>query len=466
MALAQLASEPTARNSKRFPVKANGDVRLRSVLSINNSGIWEYRVSYRALPPKAISSSVELSSKWSSTLLNWLPKKEEMMAGGASLAPRRCVGCSWWKLSAIRCGGIQPSGCWRWTWWNAGSLPSLSRSHQQGTGICTEWPVVVFTEPLTPLNGFRAAYTEPCVRATFRINDMMSMLWSTARLHSSKKSEPIQTGWELPRCDVSSPEYQFQCLDFKVFHESCHTGGDSAEVMVFQLLVLEARVPSAYVLSATGSGRAAYKPSSPGSIPVPIPSKPSLFYIRVEIVANVYCCFVDCTEGFQQRSFVVEWFTGIGNKDGWNAQLSSTTNTGDEGSHALYPRASKVLRIPRSGKDEASGSCCTRIFGRILPSCHLFRRVLRMHRVFGCSFCQWLEPVSIMGSTSSLAHRFIPAATSSAMSLSILVPRCPWHPPVGHKRCWADTWTFFHGWTRISRNIHSDGRQVSHGLRL
>ena len=30
---------------------------------------------------------------------------------------------------------------------------------------------------------------------------------------------------------------QFQCLDFQVFHESCHTGRDGPEVMVFQLLV-------------------------------------------------------------------------------------------------------------------------------------------------------------------------------------------------------------------------------------
>ena len=32
-------------------------------------------------------------------------------------------------------------------------------------------------------------------------------------------------------------------------------------------------------------------------------------------------------------------------------------NAGDEGSQALYPRASKVLRIPPFGKEEASGSC-------------------------------------------------------------------------------------------------------------
>ena len=39
IAPAQLASDPTARNSKRLPVKANGEVLLRSVLSTNISGI-------------------------------------------------------------------------------------------------------------------------------------------------------------------------------------------------------------------------------------------------------------------------------------------------------------------------------------------------------------------------------------------------------------------------------------------
>ena len=41
MAAAQLAEEPTARNSKRLPVKANGEVRLRSVLSSSSVGICE-----------------------------------------------------------------------------------------------------------------------------------------------------------------------------------------------------------------------------------------------------------------------------------------------------------------------------------------------------------------------------------------------------------------------------------------
>ena len=39
IALAQLAEDPTARNSNLLPVKAKGEVRLRSVLSISSSGM-------------------------------------------------------------------------------------------------------------------------------------------------------------------------------------------------------------------------------------------------------------------------------------------------------------------------------------------------------------------------------------------------------------------------------------------
>ncbi len=37
----------------------------------------------------------------------------------------------------------------------------------------------------------------------------------------------------------------------------------------------------------------------------------------------------------------------------------SIIKAGEEGSHAVYPLASKVTLIPPLGKEEASGSCCT-----------------------------------------------------------------------------------------------------------
>ena len=57
MAAAQLDEEPAARNSKRLPVKANGEVRLRSVVSRRISGI-------RPIPNLRVvfSSAVILSS--------------------------------------------------------------------------------------------------------------------------------------------------------------------------------------------------------------------------------------------------------------------------------------------------------------------------------------------------------------------------------------------------------------------
>ena len=91
IALAQLASDPTARNSKRFPVNAKGEVRFRSVLSISNSGICGMSSFMPCLPLRLIRSSFVLSSMCSNTCESCLPRKEEMMAGGASLAPSRCA---------------------------------------------------------------------------------------------------------------------------------------------------------------------------------------------------------------------------------------------------------------------------------------------------------------------------------------------------------------------------------------
>ena len=77
---------PTARNSKRLPVKANGLVRLRSPASLGSVGsVSTPMVSVPfafelVAPPFAICSKTSVSCS---------PRKIEMIAGGASLAPRR-----------------------------------------------------------------------------------------------------------------------------------------------------------------------------------------------------------------------------------------------------------------------------------------------------------------------------------------------------------------------------------------
>ena len=91
----QLADDPTARNSKRLPVKAKGEVRLRSVLSSSSSGMWAMPSLKPAWSSTWMDSSEVLDSILSSTSLSWRPRKTEMMAGGASLAPRR------WALVAL-----------------------------------------------------------------------------------------------------------------------------------------------------------------------------------------------------------------------------------------------------------------------------------------------------------------------------------------------------------------------------
>ena len=89
MALAQLAEDPTARNSNLFPVNANGEVRLRSVLSINSSGmlLWMSILSILSSCSSIFSDTLSFTS--CKTLVRYCPIKTEMIAGGASFAPKR-----------------------------------------------------------------------------------------------------------------------------------------------------------------------------------------------------------------------------------------------------------------------------------------------------------------------------------------------------------------------------------------
>ena len=78
--------DPSARNSNLLPVKANGEVRLRSppcIGSGGSTGVPRPRTPFSVDPsplPDAIASNAFSSSA---------PRKIEMIAGGASFAPRR-----------------------------------------------------------------------------------------------------------------------------------------------------------------------------------------------------------------------------------------------------------------------------------------------------------------------------------------------------------------------------------------
>ena len=99
---AQFWLEPGARNSNLLPVKAKGEVRLRSVASRGRGG----RVS---TPTRRVGvwppAAREPFSMRSITPVSSSPRKMERMEGGASFAPRR------WSLPAPAVAARRMSAC-------------------------------------------------------------------------------------------------------------------------------------------------------------------------------------------------------------------------------------------------------------------------------------------------------------------------------------------------------------------
>ena len=188
IAVEQLALEPSARNSKRLPTKAKGEVRLRSVLSTRISGICGISSFTPCFPPIAVSSSELELATVSINSLNSLPKKEEIMAGGASCPPRRCEFVALMILALSK-------PLWRYTPTKVSTTKVRKRSVSSGV-LPGEWritPVSVVSDqllclplPLTPAKGFSCnKQRKPCLRAMLRMSDTSNILWSTAKLHSS-----------------------------------------------------------------------------------------------------------------------------------------------------------------------------------------------------------------------------------------------------------------------------------------
>src|SRR3954470_5250578 len=148
-----LAEEPTARNSNLLPVNANGDVRLRSPASFGSGGrtltpVWNMPPCLDDLaPPFSICSKTSLSCS---------PRKIEMIAGGASLAPRR------WSLWAdaidrrrislyLATARITAAQNTRNCALSCGLSPGFSRFSPVSLDIDQ---LLCLPEPLMPANGF------------------------------------------------------------------------------------------------------------------------------------------------------------------------------------------------------------------------------------------------------------------------------------------------------------------------
>ena len=103
---AQFCEEPGARNSNLLPVKANGEVRLRSVVSFGSAGSESTPRRIRLFLRGSSSSFTFTScSMASSTPFSSSPRNTEMIAGGASFAPRR------WSLPAPAVVSRRMSAC-------------------------------------------------------------------------------------------------------------------------------------------------------------------------------------------------------------------------------------------------------------------------------------------------------------------------------------------------------------------
>ena len=79
--------EPSARNSNLLPVKANGLVRLRSPPCFGS--VRQHRRAEAEEVARVADGSVPVVAIAPNTRSSSAPRNTEMIAGGASLAPRR-----------------------------------------------------------------------------------------------------------------------------------------------------------------------------------------------------------------------------------------------------------------------------------------------------------------------------------------------------------------------------------------
>ena len=145
--------DPTARNSNLLPVNANGEVRLRSPPCIGRCGSAvepSLRTAASVFPspePDAIDSNAFSSSA---------PRKIEMIAGGASLAPRR------WSWPMLATEARSRPWCLFTAWITAAQKNrKLVFSAGVSPGSIRLWPSFVpidqllcLPDPFTPANGF------------------------------------------------------------------------------------------------------------------------------------------------------------------------------------------------------------------------------------------------------------------------------------------------------------------------
>ena len=106
-------------------------------------------------------------------------------------------------------------------------------------------------------------------------------------------------------------------LKFQIFHISCNTGRYRTKIMVFHLLIF-----GRLVTDQCTTGEHKVRPGSIQSfvnqkiLLFPAKISSNFFYVRVKHLTNRCGCFVDSVKRFEQWSFHVERFAGIGDEYG------------------------------------------------------------------------------------------------------------------------------------------------------
>ena len=197
--------EPTARNSKRLPVKANGLVRLRSPASLGSLGRVSTPISSVPLifddlaPPALICSNTSDSCS---------PRKIEMMAGGASLAPRR------WSLAARGDHRAQDAGVLVHGPDDGAAehqelgvvVRRVAGIQQVALGAVAEREVDVFARAVDAGEGLLVQQADQAVLLGHPLQgDHHQLLVIGGEVARSRTPAPPRTGRAPPRCGGSSP---------------------------------------------------------------------------------------------------------------------------------------------------------------------------------------------------------------------------------------------------------------------
>ena len=114
---------------------------------------------------------------------------------------------------------------------------------------------------------------------------------------------------------------QLQTLALQLLHKVNHARGDSTKVVILQLLVLCRLVTVQCATSQHQVGT--YRPEAlihQKILLLPAQIGVNTIHTLVEVVAHCSCCLIHRRDRAQQRHFIVQCFTRIGNKNGWDTE--------------------------------------------------------------------------------------------------------------------------------------------------